>query len=234
MIFIISNNANKQAIELNNMSEKFQKSKKNNNTLHGFNRSTLHSFLIEYYTHFDNYYMPLSLTPRGMKLLNDCLNHEVYCANNPLEFVRNFLLESSRLADLDLQLENHSVDYFINNGIVDYPPNQNWDENKVPEFYEKENWIYALSLEEQLFVPSNIDRLREFYLKSPTELALQYRSNPKSLPKDQIERLIHEADHGTLKILEDDEYSNLQPNDPVIVQISNKFSVNIKKGKIFL
>ena len=72
------------------------------------------------------------------------------------------------------------------------------------------------------------------FKKSPTELALQYRMDPKSLPKDQIERLIHEADHESLKILEDDKYSNLLPDDPVIEQISLKFTIDIGKGEILL
>ncbi len=58
--------------------------------------------------------------------------------------------------------------------------------------------------------------------------------DPKSLPKDQIERLIHESDHESLKILEDDKYSNLLPDDPVIEQISLKFTIDIRKGKILL
>ena len=74
-----------------------------------------------------------------------------------------------------------------------------------------EDWIYALSLEELLFIPQKIDRLLELFQKNPTELAIQYHADPKSLPKDLIGRLSHEVDEQTLKILENDKYSYLRP-----------------------
>ena len=97
-----------------------------------------------------------------------------------------------------------------------------------------EFWVYARDLEEQLFIPEKIDHLLKFYEKNPVELALQYRLNPKSISKDQIERLIHEGDRQTLQILEDDEFSTLQKDDAVIAQISRKFAVRTKSGKILL
>lgn len=215
-----------------------------NISLYGFSLCDLRSFLIKYYTNFDNYYIPLSLTPKGMNLLANCVDHEVYITYSPLEFIkrnlpcmrpRNFFRDS--IHTIDKEILHYGVNLLIQvlneNGFI-YTGNQDWDENKCPEFYDKSHWVYALNLEEKLFIPSKIDQLFKFYKKSPTHLALQYRKNPKLLPKDQIDRLIHESDHEILKILEDDKYSNLRPDDSVISQISQKFTFHIKKGKIFL
>jgi hypothetical protein len=206
-------------------------------SLRGINRTTLHSILIEYFSRFGNLYAPANLTSKGIELLNDCVNYEVNSANNPLEFIRReipqiYPQEFHNDANINSEIKHRGVDYFFNNELIDFPPEEHWNENKASSIYEKEDWVYGLSLEENLFIPEKIDRLLEFFGKSPTELALQYRSDPKSLPKDQIERLIHEADSHTLKILEDDKYSLLLPNDPVIAQILRRFTVWIKNGKI--
>ncbi len=209
-------------------------------SLHGINRITLQSILIEYFSRFENLYALASLTTKGIELLNDCVNSEVNNANNPLEILRRELPHiypsdfGGRGISFDPEIKHRGVDYFFNNELIDYPPTEHWNEDKAPEYYEKDNWIYALSLEDQLFNPEKIARLLDFYKKSPTELAMQYRSDPKSLPKNQIQRLIHESDNLILKILENYEFSSLQNNDPVIARISRKFTVRTKKGKILL
>jgi len=69
------------------------------------------------------------------------------------------------------------------------------------------------------------------YFKIPLlNLTHQYISNPTSLPPDQIERLVHEADHNIRKILE----NSLPPKNSVILRISQKFSFNARNNlKIF-
>ncbi len=209
-------------------------------SLHGISHIRPQSILINYFSRFGYLYAIANLTPKGIELLNDCVNPEVNNAYNPLEFVRRNLHrvypeEYFQRISLDDDIKRNGVDYFVNilneNGI-EYSGYQIWDDAKSQEGMV--DWVYALSLEESLFIPEKIDCLLEFYKKSPTELALQYRTNPKSLPKDQIERLIHEADPDTLKILEDDEHSNLSSNDPVVDKISRKFAVRTKNGKILL
>ena len=211
-------------------------------SLHSINRITLQSILIEYFSRFGNLYTLAKLTPKGMNLLNDCVNPEVNNAYNPLIFVRENLHrvypeEYFQSVSLNEDIKRHGVNYFVNilneNGI-EYSGYQIWNDDKDPNGVGMELWVYALNLEEKLFIPEKIDRLLEFYKKSPTELALEYRSNPKSLSKDQIERLIHEGDPYILKILEDDKYSTLLPDDPVIAQISKKFIIRTKNGKILL
>ncbi len=65
------------------------------------------------------------------------------------------------------------------------------------------------------------------YFKIPViELALQYISDPTSLPLDQIDRLIRESDHDIRKILE----NSLPPNNPVILQISQRISFKTQNG----
>lgn len=211
-------------------------------SLHGINRTTLQSILIEYFSRFGNLFTPANLTPKGIELLNDCVNQEVNNANNPLEFVRRNLHrvypeEYFQRVVLNEDIKRNGVNYFVNilneNGI-EYSGFQIWNDDKDPNGVGMELWVYALNLEEKLFNPEKIDRLLEFYKKSPTELALEYRSNPKSLSKVKIDRLIHEGDPYILKILEDDKYSTLPPDDPIIGQISQKFIVRTKNGKILL
>ncbi len=211
-------------------------------SLHSIDHTTLWSVLIEYFSRFGNFYAPANLTPKGIDLLNACVNREVNNANNPLVFVRRELPHiyppdfEGRGISIDSEIKRNGINFLINvlneNGI-EYSGFQNWEDAKSSG-EGMEDWIYALSLEERLFIPEKIDRLLEFYKKSPAELALEYRSNPKSLSKVKIERLIHEGDPYILKILEDDEYSTLSPDDPIITQISKKFIVKTKNGKILL
>ena len=209
-------------------------------SLHGINRTTLHSILMEYFSRFGNLYAPANFTPKGIEILNDCVNHEVNNANNPLEFVRRNLHrvypeEYFQRVVLNEDVKRNGVDYFIdilNENGIEYPGFQIWDDTKSQEGMV--DWIYALGLEDQLFIPEKIDCLFTFFEKSPTELVLQYRLDPNSLPEDQIARLIHEAGIQTLKILEDDKHSNLQSNDLVIAEILRKFTIWIKNGKILL
>ena len=206
-------------------------------SLYGIDRTTLQSILIGYFSIFKNFYNPAKLTPKGLKLLNNCINQRVYNRHSPLEYLRRHWPFDDINHTLESELKNiNYIDWHIGQlleGGYDYHSIQEWNHEKSPDLI-MENWIYGHDLEEELFIPEKIDRLLAFYEKSPTELALQYRSNPKSLQKDQIDRLIHEADHQTLQILEDDEFSTLQKDDAVISQISQRFAINTENGKVFL
>jgi len=183
-----------------------------------------------------------------LELLNKCINREVYTANSPLEYVRAHLARiapsgyferENRTIDSEIKhnYDKLDIDGFIgvlNERGFNYHSSREWNDSKDPYGVGMEYWVYCNNLEEELFIPEKIDRLLAFYEKNPTELALQYRSESKSLPKDQIDRLIHEADHQTLQILEDDECSTLQKNDAVITQISQKFTIATENGKVFL
>ncbi len=113
------------------------------------------------------------------------INREVYNANNPLEFVRRHLSRITlshylERVTIDSEIKRNGVDlliYALCESGINYP-SQNWNEDKSPGGYDMEDWVYALNLEEQLFIPEKIDILLEFYEKNPTELALQYRSDP--------------------------------------------------------
>ena len=206
-------------------------------SLHGIDRTTLHSILIEYFSKFGNFFNTAKLTPKGLQLLNQCVNRRIYNRHCPLEYVRRHwpFDDPNHIPDSELK-DTGYIDWYIvqlNERGYDYHSIQEWNEDKAPDVM-MENWVYGHDLEEELFIPEKIDRLLQFYEKSPTELALQYRFDPKSLPKDQIDRLIHEADHQTLQILEDDEFSTLPKNDPVIARISKKFAVKTQNGKILL
>ena len=210
-------------------------------SLHGISRTTLHSVLIEYFSRFGNFSALANLVSGGMERFNCCLHREIYDSYCPLEFIRRNLHNIYPPNDLKRYpferkiktIGPNQLIHILNEYGIEYP-SQHWNEDKSSGGFDMEDWIYALDLEDQLFVPDKIDTLFEFYKKSPTTLALQYRTNPKSLPKDQIERLIYEADPDSLKILENTDCSNLQSTDPVIVQISRKFSVITKNGKIML
>ncbi len=210
-------------------------------SLHGISRITLHSILIEYFSKFGPFHKNANLTPKGLELLSECINREIFDQYSPIEFIRrNFshitppiYLEN---VTIDSGIKRHGVDFLIdilNESGIEFP-RQNWNYDKACGEYMTEFWVYALNLEEQLFIPEKIDRLLKFYEKSPIELAIQYRSKPGSLSRPQINRLIHEANSKILPILEDDKHSNLPPNDMVIAKIIQNFSISTKNGKIML
>jgi len=183
-----------------------------------------------------------------MLLLHDSINREVYTAHSPLEYLRAHLAriapsgyfeEPGRTIDSEIKhnIDSLDIDSFIgvlNERVFNYHSDREWNNEKDPYGLCMELWVYARDLEEDLFIPEKIDELLKFYEKNPAELALQYRSNPKSLCEDQIGRLIHEANHKSLQILEDDEFSTLQKDDVVIAQISHKFAINTENGRVFL
>ncbi|MBA7528016.1 hypothetical protein ES705_20199 [subsurface metagenome] len=80
------------------------------------------------------------------------------------------------------------------------------------------------------FIPENLERLYQYYRKTARQLAQKYITAPEKLLADQIDRLIHEVDPELRKILE----NNLPPSDPVISQISAKFTFeSVNELKIF-
>ena len=155
--------------------------------------------------------------------------------NLPYIFPDGYFEEQGR--SIDSEIKRQGIDSYIvilNERGFDYHSNREWDDNKDPYGEGAELWVYCNNLEEHLFIPEKIDELLKFYEKSPTELALHYRSNQKSLSKDQIDRLIHEADHQTLQILDEGEFTTLQKDDAVISQISQRFAINTENGKVYL
>ena len=93
-------------------------------SLHGINRTTLQSVLIEYFSRFRDFYSPHNLTPKGMLLLNDCINREVYTAHSPLEYIRAHLAriapsgyfeEPGRTIDSEIKhnIDSLDIDSFI-------------------------------------------------------------------------------------------------------------------------
>ena len=84
-----------------------------------------------------------------------------------------------------------------------------------------------LSSKGQLLVKSrNLKDVFHYYQKSPTILAQQYISNPKSLTLDEKERLSYEAGHLEKKILE----IKVHPDDPILVQITERLAVELPSG----
>ncbi len=84
---------------------------------------------------------------------------------------------------------------------------------------------------QQLFIFQSSHEVREYYRKSPKKLASQYISDPKSLTKDEIERLIHEASIPEKKLLE----NKLPPENPVLYEIIKRSAVELHNGlKILL
>jgi hypothetical protein len=73
--------------------------------------------------------------------------------------------------------------------------------------------------------------LREYYRKSPHQLAQEYISDPKSLTKDKIERLIHEAGKEEEKLIE----GQFSIEDPILRKIIERNSHRLSNGsEIFL
>ena len=79
--------------------------------------------------------------------------------------------------------------------------------------------------------PQRYSELLKYYKKNPKTLALDYVSKPKSLTKDELERLVHEAGMWEIKYLED----HLQPEDSILNKIMVHSAVELSNGlKIFL
>ena len=75
-------------------------------------------------------------------------------------------------------------------------------------------------------IAENLDRLYEYYKKTPEQIAQDYIDDPKSLPAEEIERLVHEVDPELRKMLE----NSLPPSDAVIKQIPAKFAFQTQNG----
>ena len=82
-----------------------------------------------------------------------------------------------------------------------------------------------------LYEEGKDEELLEYYRRSPKQLALDYISDPNSLTKDELERLIYEIDKKDEKILE----NSLPVDDPVLNKILERDSLELSNGfKIYL
>ena len=82
----------------------------------------------------------------------------------------------------------------------------------------------------QLLITYSYDELREYYRKSPKQLAQEYISDPNSLTKDEIERLIHEAGKKEEELIE----SKLSIGDPILRKIIERDSHRLSNGSKIL
>ena len=83
-----------------------------------------------------------------------------------------------------------------------------------------------ISKGQSLFLSDNINELFNYYQKSPSTLAQQYITNPKSLTYDEKERLSYEAGYLEKEILE----LKVHPDDPILNQITERLAVEISNG----
>ena len=82
-----------------------------------------------------------------------------------------------------------------------------------------------------LYEEGKDEELLEYYRRSPKQLALDYISDPNSLTKDELERLIYEIDKKDEKILE----NSLPVDEPVLNKILERDSLELSNGfKIYL
>ena len=181
-------------------------------SLGGITRSSLQSILIAYFLHDDNgpEDNTLKLTEKGHQLFYDAVNSTIYDTYNPL----NLYKWVDNVHNIVFQRETR-------NNLQ----HREWDSDY--EFY-KYNWIYGFHLENLLFIPEKLDLLHEYYRKTTLQLAQEYITDPESLPAEQIERLVHETDHNIRKMLE----NNLSLDNPILSQISTKFTFKIGKSKL--
>jgi hypothetical protein len=91
---------------------------------------------------------------------------------------------------------------------------------------ERDSRNYFNNIRERFFIPKNFDQLHEYYRKTTQQLAQEYITDRKSLPSEQIERLVHEIDPEIRKMIE----NNLPSSDPIIAQMSTKFTFETENG----
>jgi len=180
----------------------------------GVSRSTIQALLIailcmEYHESPEK--INLDLPKTGIELLKQSINPEIeriYCPKYYPQWpyvgkYRNYLDE--------WQLTHDGYEENIENASVI-------------------QWIYGFHLTEKLFISEKLDHLHEYYKKTTRQLTQDYISEPKSLPPDQIERLVHEVDPEIRKMLEND----LPPSDSLVKQISSKFTFSTENGLTIL
>lgn len=148
---------------------------------------------------------------------------------------KNDILISSK----GYQLLGDCIDYHADTDMSSpyyYTTEDKWYNLSVDEFMldedseENEDYIidrsYIKSLEKELIIPEKVDLLYDYNKRNIYELANQYRDGNKSLSEDEIERLLNEANHEVLKILE----NSVPSNDPILLKMIEKFSIRTKKG----
>jgi len=145
--------------------------------------------------------------------------------------------------------------YFNNNNLSSLPTiignltsleKLNFDENKLsslPTTIGNLTSLVELNLGNNNFTEKckqllKISRLSErfaeifaYYQKSTQNLAVQYVADSLSLTSDEVDRLIHEADHHIRQILE----QSLPNDDPVVLKINKRMRIELNKDyKIML
>ncbi len=179
-------------------------------SLGGISRLSLQSTLIIYFLRDDDGPADntINLTEKGRQLVYDTINQEIYSTYNPLNLYK--------------WVDNvHGMVW--HQETTNNLPHREWDSDY--EFY-KDNWIYGFHLENELFIPEKLNQLHEYYKKTTLQLAREYIADIESLPLNQIERLVHEADYNIRNILE----NNLPSKNPVITEISSKFHFKTQNG----
>jgi len=144
------------------------------------------------------------LSSKGMKLLTNCIRWNVFNRYFPKYQMSGHYYFTDRYPYWDNKIENERNRNFCNSGG---------------------EWIDAYEISDRIFIDKNLNLLYEYYKKTPLEIAHQYKENPNSVLKDQIDRLKMESDNRVIKVLE----PYVPIDDPVLNYLISKFS--IKKSK---
>ncbi len=161
-------------------------------------------YLLPYYAENNKLF---DFAPQGLELFKDCIDSE---------YIEQSQSSAKYLETLKFStLESNPLEFTT---LVSNP--NEFNPNEIEEVQ-----IYHERLQKALII-ENLPPLHEYFKKSTIELAHIYIADPSSMPPDQIERLIHEADHNIRKILE----NSLPPKDPAILQISQKIAFTTKNG----
>ena len=195
-------------------------------SLGGVSRSTIQAILIailsqDYEDQSKNWFripnkIKLDLPPTALKLIQEAVDLEIEIRYSP-KLNKQW---PSIWNGNSYRIPNYFLDEWQIFGSGYY--------DKYQEMYNasKHDWIYGFGLTERLFISEKLDLLHEYYKKTSLQLAQEYIADTESFPPEQIERLVHEIDPETRKLLE----NNLPPDNPVIAQITSKFSFKTQNG----
>ena len=161
---------------------------------------------------FRRVYEIFKLSSKGMKLLRDCIQHEVFN-----QYFPTFEWSLHRYKDKYTYWNNQNK--------------EEWGKKKGNYNLGSSEWIDGYELADRLFIDENLNLLYEYYKNTPLEIAYQYRDKPNRISQDQIERLKTEADYRVLKVLE----PFVPADDPVLNYLISKLSIKTaSKKKILL
>ncbi|MHA1888044.1 MAG: hypothetical protein ACTSX0_08450, partial [Promethearchaeota archaeon] len=159
--------------------------------------------------HITNYFKPifLNIPPHAMELIEATLN-----PNPDPDIINDNIIREIITTEHEMEFEDLE-DYCREYGVR-YNPDI-W-------FEEEHSMIFP----PDFIIAENLDRLYEYYKKSPEQLAAEYIADSKSLPAEEIERLIHETDPTLRKLLE----NSLPHSDSIIKDIAAKFAFQTQNG----